>query len=179
MKKVITVSLNGMAYHVEEPGYDSLFRYMERAEARLKTNPDRTDIIRDLEQSIGEKFTGCLCSHKSVISSEEVEEVLKEVGMVDAGEGEPGGESEASGASGRGAKRLYRIREGQKIAGVCTGLAAYADLDVDIVRTIFVLLAIFSVGAFALVYVAMMFLVPVAYTPEQHAEARGAPFHAS
>ena len=174
MKRVVTVSLNGIAYQVEEPGYDTLRRYMDRAEARLKTNPDRTEIMRDLEQSIGEKFAAFLGPNKGVINEEEVEGVLKEVGMVDTGEGETESDSGSSGTSGSGRRRLYRIKEGQKIAGICTGLAAYADLDVDIVRTIFVLLAIFSVGIFVLVYIALMFLMPVAYTPEQQAEARGA-----
>jgi len=32
------------------------------------------------------------------------------------------------------------------------------------------------VGIFVLIYVAMMFLMPVAYTPEQQAEARGATY---
>jgi len=132
------------------------------------------EIIRDLEQSIGEKFASFLNPNKSVISGEEVESVLKEVGNVDTGEGEPDAGSETAGASETRHRRLYRIKEGQKIAGVCTGLAAYADLEVDIVRTIFVLLAVFSVGIFVLIYVAMMFLMPVAYTLEQQAEARGA-----
>lgn len=173
MKKVITVSLNGMAYQVEEPGYDLLNRYMDRSEARLKTNPDRAEIMRDLEQSIGEKLASFLGPNKSVISEEEVESVLKEVGTVDTGEEETGNDPKTASAAGQEYRRLYRIKEGQKIAGICTGLAAYADLKVDIVRLIFILLAVFSVGIFVLIYIAMMFLVPVAYTPEQQAEARG------
>ena len=37
-------------------------------------------------------------------------------------------------------KKLYRNPNGQMIAGVCTGLADYLDLDLVIVRLIFVLL---------------------------------------
>ena len=31
-------------------------------------------------------------------------------------------------------KKLYRIRNGSMLAGVCTGIAAYFNVDVNIVR---------------------------------------------
>jgi phage shock protein PspC (stress-responsive transcriptional regulator) len=49
---------------------------------------------------------------------------------------------------------------------VCTGLAAYAEMDVGSVRAIFVLLTTFTAGAFLLVYIVMAFVLPVAATPE-------------
>ena len=33
-------------------------------------------------------------------------------------------------------KKLYRIKEGEKLAGVCTGFAKYFNIDVTIVRLI-------------------------------------------
>ena len=36
MQKVVTISLNGIAYQLEEPGYHQLRSYLERAESRLK-----------------------------------------------------------------------------------------------------------------------------------------------
>jgi phage shock protein C len=41
-----------------------------------------------------------------------------------------------------GAKELRRIREGKKIAGVCGGVARYFDLDVTLVRILWVALTI-------------------------------------
>src|SRR6187397_357071 len=55
MQKVVSISLNGIAYQLEEPGYNQLRAYLERAESRLKDNPDRTEVMNDLEQAIGEK----------------------------------------------------------------------------------------------------------------------------
>ncbi|MDP8244844.1 MAG: PspC domain-containing protein [Candidatus Hinthialibacter antarcticus] len=40
------------------------------------------------------------------------------------------------------AKKLYRIEDGRVLAGVCTGLADYLNIDVTIVRVIFVVLGI-------------------------------------
>ncbi|GET28130.1 PspC domain-containing protein [Prolixibacter sp. SD074] len=58
-------------------------------------------------------------------------------------------------------KRLIRSRTDRMIAGVCGGLAEYFDLDVSIIRILFVVLTIFTV-AFPgiLVYIIMWIVVP-------------------
>ena len=63
-------------------------------------------------------------------------------------------------------RRLYRIRQGQWFAGVCTGLAAYGEFGVDWVRTIFILLSVATAGLFALVYLVMALVLPVVATRE-------------
>src|SRR5581483_1176949 len=81
-------------------------------------------------------------------------------------------------AAGEPPRRLYQIREGAMISGVCTGLAAYLNIDVSIVRLVFVLLVFLTGGVWILVYLAMMFVIPYAQTSEQHAAAHGWPFNA-
>jgi phage shock protein PspC (stress-responsive transcriptional regulator) len=81
-------------------------------------------------------------------------------------------------APGEAPRRLYQIREGAVISGVCQGLAAYLNLDVSIVRLLFVILAIVTGGVWILVYIVMMFVIPFAQTSEQHAAAHGWPFNA-
>ena len=97
-----------------------------------------------------------------------------------AGMGGPGGATAGGSASGAGAtvRRLYLIREGAYIAGVCKGLAAYLNLDISIVRLLFIVLTVLTGGAWILVYIVMMFVVPYAETSEQHAAAHGWPFNA-
>ena len=63
-------------------------------------------------------------------------------------------------------RRLTRVREGQMIAGVCTGMAAFSEIRVDWVRTIFVLAALVTAGFFVVVYIAMAFILPVVEAPE-------------
>ena len=45
--------------------------------------------------------------------------------------------------------------------GVCNGIAAYLNVDVTWVRIAFVLLTIFSSGVWFVVYLVLMFVVPV------------------
>jgi phage shock protein PspC (stress-responsive transcriptional regulator) len=59
------------------------------------------------------------------------------------------------------ARRFYRIHAGKKIAGVCTGLAAYFGLDVTLVRVLFIVLA-FGAGSAILAYCILWIAAPEA-----------------
>jgi phage shock protein PspC (stress-responsive transcriptional regulator) len=61
--------------------------------------------------------------------------------------------------SSNGNKRLYRIREGRVVAGVCAGLAAYFGIDPTLVRLAFALFTIFG-GAGVLLYLVAWIVIP-------------------
>jgi phage shock protein PspC (stress-responsive transcriptional regulator) len=192
MNKVITINLGGNAYQLEEGGYDALRAYLETAAARLQGNPDREEILSDIELAIAEKFRALLATHKNVVEAKEVATVLAEMGPVEvepagaAGSGashagatggasgnKTTGEERGAGSSGT-PRRLYRIYEGAMISGVCNGIAVYLNVDPTIVRLAFVLLTFFW-GIGVLVYVVMAILVPEARSPEEKAAASGFP----
>ena len=56
-------------------------------------------------------------------------------------------------------KRLYRMKEGKMIAGICSGIADYYKLDPTVVRVVW---AIASCFAFAgvVAYVAAALIIP-------------------
>jgi phage shock protein C len=174
MNKVNLISLSGdsQQYSLDEGAYELLCQYLERSRVRLREDPDKDEVIRDLERSIGEKFANLLRAGQRLLTSADVEAAIAQVGTVETGTAEPAFASPISPPR----RRLYRLREGQKIAGVCTGLAAYAYIDVALVRTIFALLAVFTGGFFVLIYVAAMFILPIAQMPEEYAAAHGARF---
>jgi phage shock protein PspC (stress-responsive transcriptional regulator) len=181
MNKVITVNLNGNAYQVDEEGYDALREYLNRAEAQLRDNVDRREVIADLEQAIGDKCASALRPHKNVLTAAEIAQILNEIGPVQNVDGEPvktntqpPPKSNANDSAPH-VRRLYRIRQGSGWCGVCRGLAAYTDVDVVVVRIMFVLATIFSGGFGLLVYIVMTFLVPVAYTESQLIAAHAVP----
>ncbi len=197
MRTVISVSLNGRAYPLEDDAHAALANYLDSAARALEGNPDQTEILADLEQAIADKCERCLTAHKTVIVRREIEQVIREMGPVDSGgrsgapndDSTPGQGAKADAAAGVSAgvagqsgaaarKRLYQISDGALISGVCKGIAVYLDVDVTLVRLLFVLAAILTGGLAVLAYVAMMFVVPYANTPEEHAAARGLPFNA-
>jgi phage shock protein PspC (stress-responsive transcriptional regulator) len=63
------------------------------------------------------------------------------------------------------AKSFHRIESGKKIAGVCLGLADYFDIDVTLVRVLFVVLALASGGVVAVAYVILWLVAPVTTHP--------------
>lgn len=188
MNKVITINLGGTAYQLEEAGYDALRAYLDTAAGRLRNNPDRDEIVADIERAIADKFRAQLDAHKNVVMTQEVEAALAEMGPIedDSTAADADGEPAGTGAAAAGAataaaaegdfrpKRLYRIREGAMVSGVCNGIAAYLGVDPTFVRLAAVFLTLIW-GAGALAYLIMVFVVPEAVSPEQKAEAYGTP----
>ncbi|RZT93448.1 phage shock protein C (PspC) family protein [Ancylomarina subtilis] len=61
-------------------------------------------------------------------------------------------------------KKKLKRSSNKMVAGVCAGIAEYFGLDITIVRVVYVLLSIFSVGFPGLiVYLVLMFVMPDYY----------------
>ena len=57
------------------------------------------------------------------------------------------------------ARRLYRSRTDKMLGGVCAGLGELLDIDLTIVRLVFVLLTIWG-GAGAIIYLVLWLIAP-------------------
>ena len=57
-------------------------------------------------------------------------------------------------------RKLYRSRTNKQVAGVCGGLAAYFNVDVTLMRVLFILLGLLG-AAGIVVYIAMWIIVPL------------------
>src|SRR5262245_60804127 len=85
MKKVVSINLNGHAYQIDEDAYEQLAAYLDRADRDLRDNPDRAEILADLEQAIADKCQRRFGPGKSVVSADDVVRILEEMGPVDSG----------------------------------------------------------------------------------------------
>jgi phage shock protein PspC (stress-responsive transcriptional regulator) len=164
MDKTIVISLSGHPeqFRLRDDAYDRLTGYLDGAASRLRDDPDRAEVLGDLERSIGDKLAAAIGSEDRLVTRADIDRVLEAVGTVDTGR-EPEREEPDDRPRPR---RLRRIKEGQWLAGVCTGLADYSDIRVDWVRTLFIFATLLTAGGFALVYVAMAFILPVSATRE-------------
>lgn len=193
MKTAITVDLGGASYSLTEDAFLALHAYLDRAAERLGEHPDRDEVLAGLERAIGTKLARD-GARSAPFSGAELASVLKEVGKVDGPRLGPARDAGTEPELRHGGlelpdegpelrdesawarpRRLYRLDEDKRIAGVCAGLAAYANLDVGLVRAIVIIAAIFT-GFFIVVaaYVALMLIVPVARTSTEIAAAHGA-----
>ncbi len=185
MNKVVSIHLHGVAFQLEEAGYDALRAYLDQAGRQLAANPDKAEILADIEQAIADKFRTFLTAHRNVILAADVQAALDEMGPVtddSAGESAPAaaGSARATEDSGPATpgtgtstppRRLYRLTNGAMIAGVCNGLAAYLGADVALVRLVAVLLCFLSFGTVAIAYLVASAVIPEAKTPEEKAAA--------
>jgi phage shock protein PspC (stress-responsive transcriptional regulator) len=176
MDRVVTVNLGGNAYALEEAAYTALSAYLAAAERALAANPDKTEIIKDLEAAIADRIAGHLHAHKTVVTAAEMAETLAAMGPV---EGAEAGDREAPWSDRPrpedARRRLFRLREGAVLAGVCTGLAAYTRVDLALIRIGVVIAAIFATPFAIVAYIVAMFAIPSANTAEEWSAAHGLP----
>ena len=71
-----------------------------------------------------------------------------------------------------GTTPMYRDVDGKRIAGICSGLSLYFDIDITLVRIIMLVALIFGSAGFW-IYVILWIAVPKAETPVQKCEMRG------
>lgn len=57
-------------------------------------------------------------------------------------------------------KRLYKITDEKKIAGVCAGFAEYLNLDVTLVRVLALFLILASFSTILIFYIACAIIMP-------------------
>lgn len=149
MNTVVTISLNGRAYKLEQEAYDALKEYLDDAGGRLTNNPDQGEIIEDLERSVAEKCDAALRQHQDVVTAAEVAQMLDEIGTVDADmageaaatpveQGSPAHVAEAdapvmsSGAGAPGALLQPSKRPTRNVALIVVAVAALGFLAVSV-----------------------------------------------
>lgn len=160
MKNIVTLTLRGRAFQIEEEGDRRLRQYLDAVEAGLREQR-RGEALDEVERALSEKLAACIDATKPVVTEREVDTILRQMA--------PTGTAADQGApvSPPPKRKLFRIREGQMIAGLCLGLAVYAQLDPAMVRSLFVIFGVFSGGVLVVLYLIAMFIVPVADTTEQ------------
>jgi phage shock protein PspC (stress-responsive transcriptional regulator) len=56
-------------------------------------------------------------------------------------------------------KKLYRIKHGKKLAGVCGGIAEYLNMDPSVVRVLWAIVSLCA-GTGVLAYIVCAFVIP-------------------
>ena len=170
MKKVVSASVGGRNFTLEEEAYERLGRYLEHFKNRL-TVPEsqKAEVMEEIEGRMAELFTQEVGTSGRVVSLEMVNRVAATLGMPDGSSEDGFGGGTAAPQSPR---KLYRDTDDKKIAGVCSGLSLYLDVDVTLVRVLMLAALIFGSAGFW-VYVILWIVVPVADTPAKKCELRG------
>lgn len=179
MNKTVNINLAGIFFHIDEDAYARLQRYLETIKRSFSETQGRDEIISDIEARIAELFNEKVQDTRQVIGMKEVEEVIAVMGqpedyMVDEEIFEDGPKARTSSNSSRSTgKQLFRDTEHGYVGGVSSGLGHYLGIEAIWVRILWVLLTIFSSGAFILIYIAFWIFVPEAKTTADKLSMRG------
>ena len=178
MKQIEKVSIGGYVFTLETEAATETERYLKEM-ASYYSNPEITDGIEErMAELLRERTPEGGVVGKSTILS--IIDILGRPERIAQDEPE-------TGAPDRPAKKLYRDMENAKLAGVCSGLAAYFKIDPAILRVAFTVLALlgfFSLGDKATfawigsmtipaIYCIMWICMPAARTARQRWELRG------
>ena len=176
MKKTLTINLGGLVYHIDEDAYTLLDNYLNNLRIHFGKEKEADEIVRDMEMRISELFGECLHQGKQVITIEDVERVIEQMGnpdefeTFDERENEEKGNENGSRTSHE--KRLYRDPDNKMLGGVAAGIAAYFGWDPTMVRIGFILLGI-SGPWFLFFYLAACVIIPEAGNASEKLSMRG------
>lgn len=171
MKKTFTINISGAVFHIEEDAYETLQNYMLNLKKHFGNSDEGKEITADIEARIAELFSEKTTEDKNVITKEWVNEVIETMGTSDNFTEE--NEETPLPGQGKRKRRLYRDPEQSILGGVCSGLAAYFNMDLAILRIIAVLAVLISSGAGVLAYLILWIAVPKAVNTAQRLEMRG------
>lgn len=184
MKQVLNVGIGGRSFVIDEDAFERLNSYLNAFRSKTAMGYQTKEVMDDLEMRIAEIFSESLSTRQEVVDISLVERVISQLGMPDGSDipGDCGGSCSGGqsgdywhqGRDGRAVRKLYRDKDHNVIGGVASGLACYFDIDVLVVRILFVVLFIFgSFGGW--LYIILWIAVPAAVTGADKCRMHGLP----
>jgi len=175
MNKTIIININGTVLHIEEDAYEILKNYMTDVKRHFINSADSHEITTDIENRIAEMLSEILIrDSKQVIVELDVNIVIEQMGSVADFEHAEDDEKSEKGAFHYNTikRRLFRDPDDHLVAGVCSGIANYFDIDVVWIRVIFAFFA-FAGGSGLIIYTILWLVVPKAVTRADRMAMKG------
>jgi phage shock protein PspC (stress-responsive transcriptional regulator) len=172
MKITVSINLGGYSFNIDEDAYAELKRYLKNLELHFAGEESSSEILSDIEARMAELFRAKLTGYKQVINIDDVRQVISILGTPeDISDTER--PTTRDKFSSPGYHRMYRDTDHRVIGGVCSGMAAYWDIELWLVRLIFFVLLIMGVGI--LIYLILYVVLPEAKTTAEKIEMKGNP----
>ena len=178
MNKTVTVNIGGIVFHIDENAFERFKLYLESIRSHFTGSEGRDEIMQDIEARIAEMFQERIRDQKQVITLADVEEVTEIMGKPEqfddiadeVKEENPAGDPNASINIKR---RLFRNPDDKFLGGVCSGIAAYFDIDPVWVRLAFVVLSLLGFGTGVVLYIVLWIVIPPALTTTEKLMMKG------
>lgn len=169
MKQITNVAVGGRNFIISNDAYSMLDSWLTAFKSKVEPASQADDVMVEIEERIAELFTEASTVPNYVVDTDLVQKVIRQLGMPDGSDPQNG---TSNAACERPVHRFYRDRDDDKLAGVCSGIAKYFNIDVMLVRVIAIIL-VFCGGCGLWAYLILWFISPVAETPRQKCELYG------
>jgi len=185
MKKTVNINLAGTFFHIDEDAFAKLSRYLEAVKKSISDPVGGDEIIQDIEARIAELFSERLEINTQVISTRELDAIIKIMGQPEdyIMDEDAAQTNSATGNQTKGEttsnKQLFRDSDNKFIAGVCSGLGHYLGLEVIWVRLFWIFLSFVTTGFGVIAYLLFWILVPGAETTSEKLKMTGEPINIS
>lgn len=180
MNKTVHIHIKGVAFTMEEEAYALLKNYIERLTSSLGKQQGAEDIIEDIELRIAELLNEHTKKGIQIIEERHVTEVLatlgdpKDYADVNIDDEQPiYEESFTEVPSGRS---LYRDTENAWIAGVCSGIASYLGIHVNLIRAALIAFVLLGGSGF-IIYLVLWIVIPKPKTTLDRLRMQGKPIN--
>ena len=169
MKKIININLSGRVIPIEDSAYEKLQAYIESLRRYFSHEDGRDEIINDIESRIAELMNEKIRKGAASVTDADINEIIASMGRpedFDAAEAaEATGQSQQSTqqttyTERKAKRRLYRDTGDKFIGGVCSGIAAYLNVDPAIVRILFAIITFGGFGLGFLIYILLWMILP-------------------
>jgi phage shock protein PspC (stress-responsive transcriptional regulator) len=168
MKKIININLSSRLIPIEDTAYELLKNYLDSLKRHFSREEGGDEIVSDIEDRIAEIFQEKLKKGAHCITDEDVNAMVAAMGRPEQLEEETATEPQEKQANSQAApppltapvsKRLTRNENDKVLGGVCSGIAAYFNIDPVIVR-ILTFLLILAWGTGLLAYIILWIVLP-------------------
>jgi len=187
MKTTININISGMAFVIDQDAYQKLETYLNNIKARIKDQAEAKEVVDDIEGRIAEIFKSRINKNTEVISLENVDEVIRQMGRPEdifmEEEGEQQSDNELSKAAPNknsrynnyaSTRKLYRNPEDKVLSGLMSGMSLYFGIDNPLwMRLAFIVSLFVTSGVSGLVYLILSAVTPEALTASEKLEMRG------
>jgi len=172
MKKIININLSGRVIPIEDSAYEKLQGYIESLRRHFAREEGRDEIINDIESRIAELMNEKIRKGATCVTDADIDEIIATMGRPEDFDGDTAdtdntqaGTSQqqqqySSSTTSRSRTRLFRDTSDKFVGGVCSGLAAYMNVDPSIVRILFAIITFGGFGVGFLIYIILWMVLP-------------------
>ena len=176
MKKIININLSGRVIPIEDSAYEKLQAYIESLRRYFANEEGRDEIINDIESRVAELMSEKIRKGATVITDADIDEIALSMGRPEDFAAEAAEPSVSAGNTSsqqnqqqqqysysepkQSKGRLYRDTSDKFVAGVCSGIANYLNVDPTIVRILFAIITFGGFGLGFLAYILLWIILP-------------------